>query len=119
MTLAALLAYLGVSLWVPSLGDVPVRFMELGEIGGLACAAEFRTVPGNQQALCGGFEGIAIDLSVPRYGPQFLLNILYHESLHLQYGAQGPTDDVFQEMRIRREACDAYPLPQCKEWLKP
>ena len=82
---------------------------------GLACSARYRAVPGNAQRQCPeGYEGIVIYPLATRDWAT-LLNVLRHESYHLEAGPQEGADP-FREREAYAAGCDYSWIPECERW---
>lgn len=86
---------------------------------GLACAAAFRSIPGNAQDRCPlGYEGRVLYPAALR-DRKTAQNILLHEGWHLAHTEAGPADDPFQEREAYGFACRLVPVADlnvCPDW---
>ena len=97
----------------------PVQVTDGGPEGilGVACRPAFAEVTPNAQHLCPeDYTGILLYepslASVP-----LLLATLHHEQRHLDYGADGPLSDPWNEREANRAGCEASWVPYCEAWL--
>ena len=100
--------------------DAPVQVVQESPYAGamgLACGPAFRTVPGNVQGRCPeGYEGIVIYPLALRDGAT-LLNILRHESYHIETGPQ-EGGDPFREREAYAAGCAYSWIPECERWVR-
>lgn len=121
--LAFLLAILGApsGSWA---SNVSVSFQQDGPDGiyGVACHSDFRAVEGNAQALCSGMPDDSMVLFESAWESRGrLLNVLAHESAHLQLGVNhvGRTAyERFREYEAYEFGCAYQYIPECKRWLR-
>lgn len=121
MILADILFLLGALLWDGATPTTPVTIVAEAPYPGalgLSCDPGFRQIPGNAQASCPeGFAGIVLyDRALQ--SREMLLNVLAHESYHLDHIEAGRPSDPFHEAEAYRAGCDYSPVPMCEAWLR-
>ena len=129
--LALLLAVLGAPAF-PGTDGVRVAFREDGPPGifGVACDAQFESIPDNAQALCEGMPDRSVILyeDTIRFHAKrdnvsirdLVVNLLHHETGHLNLGVDEHADnpwEVYRHPEIIEAACEYQWHPYCRGWL--